>query len=457
VRKYVYDLVNATLMDSAFLDSLAPSVVRAQYIRPISHTLLFSPESDPVHTTPGAVTATVAIAAASVSFVVASIFCYGLLRREIRYHPEPSIRHRGRSKNGRQIVANPKGIRSRQHPFVRLADFPESLTDPTSFITSTFASTPRESAPSITWSISDITSDSASARSSLSRRTSNLERIEEEDEESDDEYETVSEDLYDDQSGEFYQGRAPIAQMYGLSPIKYTAENFFQELRPDMTELQGCQFVEDIDGYTSPVDDLQVSDDALTAEPLPSLLDGVHSWNIRSPTADTEDDVLYLESEKEMMTSLSSATIHHGTKGESSERIRYFDETILPETNSEPSTESTCSVQNASDSLTACTEDPIIEEAVDLSIVTGDFAGDFESNVDPNTPERLNDEGPTKNDEAESSVDSEVVYPDDENVESTVYETNDERPWIDKYMMTVIICLRVHQHLDETVSLSRNI
>jgi hypothetical protein len=138
------------------------------------------------------ITATVAVAAASVSIVVASIFCYGFMRRTPS--DDPSVRHRYRKSSPRTVISSSIGdigIPTRRH-FVRLEDLSAS---PTSFISASI-SPHRESneynrddfaqedyTPAITWSVSDITSDSASLRSGVSRTPSMLERIEEEVEE----------------------------------------------------------------------------------------------------------------------------------------------------------------------------------------------------------------------------------------------------------------------------------
>jgi len=150
------------------------------------------------------VTTTVAVAAASVTIVVVSIFCFGFIRRPKSH--DPSIRHRNRSLRKpiqRTIVSGSQlGVPMRRH-FVRLEDLSAS---PTSFgVTASisphsFPNTngkediqehpPRYSTetyyhevncdPNINWSVSDITSDSASLRSGVSRTPSMLERIEEE-------------------------------------------------------------------------------------------------------------------------------------------------------------------------------------------------------------------------------------------------------------------------------------
>lgn len=211
VQEVAYEIIKASLNDTSYIEQFDDSVVRAEFDRPLVDTLLFAPEQDGV-TAPGSVTATVAVAAASVSFIVASIFCYGLLRRERRHHPEPSIRYKNHSrKSGRTVVSNPIGIKSRRR-FVRLE---ELAVSPTSYVTADLTASPNEYTPSITWSISDITSDSASFRSSVSRTTSKLERIEEADEEGTD-YENENQN---DQSSD-YAGR-PMGQR-GI-PISHLA------------------------------------------------------------------------------------------------------------------------------------------------------------------------------------------------------------------------------------------
>jgi hypothetical protein len=142
------------------------------------------------------VTATIAVAAAAVSFVVLSVFCYGCLQRDGRHHPEPSVRHKGRAlkSSNRTVVSGSLGGRSRRH-FVRLEDLSASSI---SHVTPSL--TPMSHGydcdfeepdvqgyeygcnPAIAWSVSDITSDSVSVRSSVSRSPSTLERIEEEEE-----------------------------------------------------------------------------------------------------------------------------------------------------------------------------------------------------------------------------------------------------------------------------------
>merc|ERR1712127_887377 len=74
---------------------------------------------------------------ASVTIVVASIFCYGFLRQPKSH--DPSVRHRNRSlrkPSPRTIVSGSQlGVPTRRH-FVRLEDL---STSPTSFVTASIS------------------------------------------------------------------------------------------------------------------------------------------------------------------------------------------------------------------------------------------------------------------------------------------------------------------------------
>lgn len=227
IQDIVYDTIANALDKIDQVQRFAPFVVRAEFRNPMEETLILSDDSSKPSladdsTPPGAVTATVAVAAASVSFLVASIFCYGLMRREIRHHPEPSIRHKFRRTASRSIVGGGHpmlglGHGAHRHPrrFVRLDelatahaasklrfmggmgtmhdiddDHDDDVEDydchqdhEPSPDNRGLSSSQNRYGPSITWSISDITSDSASLRSGVSWTTSKLERIEEADEE----------------------------------------------------------------------------------------------------------------------------------------------------------------------------------------------------------------------------------------------------------------------------------
>jgi hypothetical protein len=214
IRTKAYEAIENGLVDPEFLEGYTDSVVRTAFLSRGKAVLVEAGQSvdqsgdESTHISP--ITATIAAAAASVSFVVASVFCYGFMRRDGRNHPEPSVRHKGRSlKTGaRTVVSDSLGGRARRH-FVRLEDLSAS---PASYMTASLSPMSPDYEykydeeelqayednynPTIAWSVSDITSDSASLRSGVSRTPSMLERIEEEEDE-DREKESDNEDHQD--------------------------------------------------------------------------------------------------------------------------------------------------------------------------------------------------------------------------------------------------------------------
>ena len=210
VRERAYKGILHGLGDGAFLNGFTNSIVSATFLAEGHATLVENREKleDSEVSYPSGITTTVAVAAASVTIVVVSIFCYGFVRRP--NSRDPSVRHRNRSRrkpNTRPIVnVSQLGVPMRRH-FVRLEDLSSS---PSSFVTTSvfprsFSDVYNEIEepkypgndseeedytevncnPEINWSVSDITTDSASLRSGVSRTPSALERIEEEIEDED--------------------------------------------------------------------------------------------------------------------------------------------------------------------------------------------------------------------------------------------------------------------------------
>lgn len=211
VRNRVYIGIVHGLGDPAFLNGFTNSVVSAALLLE-GHASLVE-NSDHYHekmdgsneaSYRSGVTTTVAVAAASVTIAVASIFCYGFIRRPNSH--DPIVRHRSRSLrklSPRTIVSGSQfGAPTRRNHFVRLEDL---STSPTSFVTTSISPHSYSNAyikedvqdclseyseeeyyhevdfnPAVNWSISDITTDSASLRSGVSRTPSMLERIDEE-------------------------------------------------------------------------------------------------------------------------------------------------------------------------------------------------------------------------------------------------------------------------------------
>lgn len=117
----------------------------------------------------------VAIAASSVAFLLVGVFTYGLLRRQTRN----TLQQQGRGRRGpktpqhRFSVAN-TGLRY----FACLEDVESGGGSGSAVVVSNIQDVLDE--PSITWSVSDITSESGSVRSLKSRASSRLESIAEE-------------------------------------------------------------------------------------------------------------------------------------------------------------------------------------------------------------------------------------------------------------------------------------
>mmetsp|Transcript_13224 Transcript_13224/g.33306 ORF Transcript_13224/g.33306 Transcript_13224/m.33306 type:complete len:554 (-) Transcript_13224:49-1710(-) len=213
VRDKVYLAIYHGLADVSFLNGFTNSVVSAELLSEGHASLvetsdLYTMLEDTKASYPSGVTTTVAVAAASVTIVVASMFCYGFMRRP--NSRDPSVRHRNRS----LPKVNPKlivGGRPMRRHFVRLEDLSASPTFPGSISPRTYPyHIPEEEFqdyddeeeyytevnynPAINWSVSDITSDSASLRSGVSRTPSMLERIDEEIEDEDEDFQDDEDD-----------------------------------------------------------------------------------------------------------------------------------------------------------------------------------------------------------------------------------------------------------------------
>jgi hypothetical protein len=212
VRNTAYDAIENGLLDPDLLDGYTDSVVRTAFLSRGDAFLLEAGQASNLSNDRGSrlspITATIAVAAASVSFVVASVFCYGFMNRNGRHHPEPSVRHKGRAlkTRDRKVASGSLGGRARRH-FVRLEDLSASsishvtpsLTPMSQGYDCDFEETDFQGHvdgcnPAIAWSVSDITSDSVSVRSGVSRTPSTLERIEEEEEdrEKDSDFESLA-------------------------------------------------------------------------------------------------------------------------------------------------------------------------------------------------------------------------------------------------------------------------
>jgi hypothetical protein len=190
-RDEAYAAIRKGLDNPAILQLFASSVLRAQFLQPLSEALVAAGDENKGDSS-SSVTVTVAIAAAVVAFILASLICYGLMyeqnKRKSRFR-DNQLSSRLQSIRDKHAKHSTRGVPLKvQRNFARL-DEAASSSD-SSMVDSSFQD-PQNYIPSITWSVSDITSDdSGSIRSNLSRTTSKLESIEEgeEDEEPRDKY-----------------------------------------------------------------------------------------------------------------------------------------------------------------------------------------------------------------------------------------------------------------------------
>lgn len=163
-KELAYDAIKAALADVEYIADFAPAVASASFLEQDRDSFVVSPPPTGNDGSSGtSVTTTVSIAAASVAFVLVSIFAYGMIRRV------PMGRIKG--------LSSPIGKGSPGHIGIKPAgNYYENLNDEQP---SLFHLDIDSESPSHTWSVSDITSE-GSIRSGLSRGTSTLERIDEE-------------------------------------------------------------------------------------------------------------------------------------------------------------------------------------------------------------------------------------------------------------------------------------
>ena len=257
IQQRVYDAIAVGLEDSNLIQRFASGVVRAEFLRSLGESLTSNPSSDledAASVVP--VAATIVVAAASVSIILGSMFWYGLMRRELRQHPDPSIRYKSRRYAARSLMVVVHGIGldpPRIHRrFSRLYDISHGskLEDMNAFENDTDdpGQVYDNPTPSIIWSVSDITSDSGSVQSDTSVTGSRLERIDEEEGDESDECQEVK--CFSRKREEHLAGvhhrlvddghSVSDAELVALVPMDISS------LDDDLDEeLQGCRFIRD--------------------------------------------------------------------------------------------------------------------------------------------------------------------------------------------------------------------
>jgi hypothetical protein len=184
----VYLAIQQALLDRPYIASFEPAVLFSRFLKSAQETLVMVPSTQPSNSsgkTPASVM--VAIAVAVFAFVIASIFSYGFMRRQT------ALNARRQRITKAQLAAAQKKKKHRLHRqyFSQLRE--EEHRDgcnnhdngsPVLQLTTTRDVDDCDDEKSVGWSVSDITSDSGgSVRSTVSRTTSRLEKIEEEREE----------------------------------------------------------------------------------------------------------------------------------------------------------------------------------------------------------------------------------------------------------------------------------
>jgi type II secretory pathway pseudopilin PulG len=178
-RDATYTAIEQALADQPFMILFEPSIVRSRFEESIQENLIIVPsesaipdeEAKKAKTSSSVVK--VAIAISSVAFVVASIFSYGFIRRQSQLNARQQAtiaRHqqdhrRKAARRGRRYFApleSDDGTGTHSGPLIHLAKRYD------------------EEGRSGVWSVSDMTSDSGSVQSILSKISSRLEKIEEE-------------------------------------------------------------------------------------------------------------------------------------------------------------------------------------------------------------------------------------------------------------------------------------
>lgn len=159
-----YATIQRVLTDTLFLNQFTTThVLSAEFVRPIQENLILLNEP-PLSTNASDGTAKIAIATASVSCLLTCVFLYGLYR----------ARALSRERAQTPVKARVAHLQAKRRRYFQELQQDQQL-EPGWMVTDSL----QLPVPSITWSVSDLTSDSGSIRSSMSYATK-LDRIEEE-------------------------------------------------------------------------------------------------------------------------------------------------------------------------------------------------------------------------------------------------------------------------------------
>lgn len=305
-----YKVIERVLTDTDYLRYYTGmSLIRSEFVRPIGENLAILNPTTPASSAASGGTLKIAIAAAFVSMAVTTIFFYGLYRRR------KMDKKTGTNVKSRLAHYNAKRRRYFQELEDRDASAGWMTTDPSQL-----------PEPSITWSVSDLTSDSQSIRSSLP-----MERIKEEgpsDDEFDEEVSTnPSNSPASSGRPNVYQDHVHLIAHWKdtVDELAYNGDcsseddhtpvrhNGLEEYDATCPDLHGTRFLEDSyeDSYQD-IDNSNVTDPTEESPLVHHLMDGSPS----SP--DGLDSTTYSDS-KESDEPCSPSDIHMALALESSD------------------------------------------------------------------------------------------------------------------------------------------
>lgn len=251
----------------------------------------------------------VAIAVAILSFALAAIFLTGLCRKNLQTHTKKKKMEPQGNKKRFLLGSVPRKYYELDEEQGNGSGFKMVIMQP-------FEAP--AAAASTTWSVSDITSDSASILSNLSRTTSKLARIEEEDgSQTDDEWDGTDVKYVDEC---YVTDSIPLGYLYDLpaSPRDHV-DQWDVDILEEGIEPEGCRYLEDSsddeDGNATSDDDLAVTDSDAT--PGDRELDRRPSFDPNMIDAlNTSDDTVETSNETRAVLQQSMTDLEDEIEGE---------------------------------------------------------------------------------------------------------------------------------------------
>lgn len=183
----------------------------------------------------------VAIAAGTVSFLLAAIFLGGIFRKK-RREKKARMRKQLEPGKGKRFL-----LGSAPRKYYELDEEQENACG--FKVLDLGPGEPYYENPSTTWSISDITSESGSILSNLSRTTSKLERIEEVEEE------CPTDEEWDGTDTDDHINSIPAEYLYDMSSPRHHVGQFDAGIE-DPADPEGCRYLDDSSRASSSSNDM---------------------------------------------------------------------------------------------------------------------------------------------------------------------------------------------------------